>query len=58
MATSPHQATTQTRPVDEHVHGSAEIRDHERTFEGFVRVAAWSAVLSIAVLIFLVLTNV
>lgn len=57
MATSPHHATTQTRTVDEHTHGTAEIRAHERTFHGFVRLAAWSAAISIAVLIFLALTN-
>lgn len=65
MATTPHPATGTTahRTHDtshggaEHVHGTMDVRDHERTFQGFVRIAMWSAIASLAVLVFLALTN-
>jgi hypothetical protein len=41
----------------EHKHGTMQIRDHERTFESFVRFVAWGIGISIAVLIFLALAN-
>nr|WP_269429081.1 aa3-type cytochrome c oxidase subunit IV [Paracoccus sanguinis] len=40
-----------------HEHGTMDIVEHERTFDGFVRFMTWSAVLTILVLIFLALTN-
>lgn len=40
-----------------HEHGSMDVAVHERTFDGFVRFMTWAAVASIAVLIFLALTN-
>lgn len=65
MATTPHPANTTaaqaghhaTQGGAEHVHGTMDIRDHERTFHGFVRLALWSAVASLAVLVFLALAN-
>lgn len=42
---------------DHHVHGSMAVRDHERTFAGFIRLATWGAVLSILVVIFMALAN-
>ena len=41
----------------EHVHGSMDIRGHEKTFAGFVRMSVWVVVLSFAALIFMALTN-
>ena len=41
----------------EHKHGSMDIEEHEKTFEGFVRFSATVAGLSIFVLIFLALAN-
>jgi len=40
-----------------HEHGKMDIRDHEKTFAGFIRLATWGAGISIVVLIFLALTN-
>lgn len=40
-----------------HEHGTMDIVEQERTFDGFVRFMTWSAVLTILVLIFLALTN-
>lgn len=61
MATTPHPATSHTTRAThggaEHVHGTMDIRAHERTFEGFVKVAMWSAIASLAVLVFLALAN-
>lgn len=41
----------------EHEHGKMDTRDQEKTFAGFVRMATWGAGISIAILIFLALTN-
>ena len=41
----------------EHKHGSMDIRAHEKTFEGFIRLSIWVVVISILVLIFAGLTN-
>ncbi len=43
--------------MSEHKHGEMDIAAHEKTFEGFVRAAAWCGGLSIAVLIFIALVN-
>lgn len=43
--------------MGEHVHGSMEIRDKEKTFAGFIKFTVWGAALSIGVLIFLALAN-
>jgi Ni,Fe-hydrogenase I cytochrome b subunit len=40
-----------------HVHGSMDARVQEKTFAGFLRMVTWGACISIAVLIFLALTN-
>lgn len=61
MATTPHPATSNaphtTHGGEAHVHGTMDVRAHERTFEGFVKLLMWSAIASLAVLIFLALTN-
>jgi len=41
----------------EHEHGKMDTRPHEKTFAGFLRMATWGAGISIAILIFLALTN-
>lgn len=41
----------------EHKHGSMNIKTHEKTFEGFIRMVTWGAGISIAILIFMALVN-
>lgn len=41
----------------EHKHGSMKTDVHEKTFNGFIRLATYGAVISILVLVFLALTN-
>lgn len=37
----------------DHVQGSMDIRTQEKTFEGFVKVATWTVVVCVVVLLFL-----
>ncbi len=41
----------------EHKHGSMDTKVQEKTFDGFIRISVWTAVISIGVLIFLALAN-
>ena len=41
----------------EHKHGSMDIREQEKTFNGFIRLTVWGAGISIGILIFLALVN-
>lgn len=41
----------------EHKHGSMDIRAHEKTFAGFITASIWVTCVSIAILIFMGLTN-
>lgn len=41
----------------DHKSGTMDIRDKEKTFEGFIRMTIWGAGISIAVLLFLALAN-
>lgn len=41
----------------DHKHGEMDIEVHEKTFEGFVKAAAWSCVAIILALIFMALVN-
>lgn len=41
----------------EHKQGSMDIRVQERTFDGFVRMVTWGAIIVIGVLIFMALAN-
>ena len=43
--------------MGEHVRGTMDIRKHEKTFEGFVRMVAWGAVAIVCLLIFIALVN-
>ncbi|MCB5408912.1 aa3-type cytochrome c oxidase subunit IV [Pseudogemmobacter faecipullorum] len=41
----------------EHQHGSMDIREHEKTFAGFIKFANWTIVLIVLVLIFLAIAR-
>lgn len=41
----------------EHKHGSMDTREQEKTFDGFIRLTTWGAVISIGILIFIALVN-
>lgn len=41
----------------EHKHGEMDTAQHEKTFEGFIKVICWVAGLSIAALIFMAIVN-
>lgn len=41
----------------DHQPGTMDVRDKEKTFEGFIRMTIWGASISIAVLLFLALAN-
>ena len=38
-------------------HGSMDIRDHQKTFHGFVRLVGWAAFVVICILIFMALVD-
>lgn len=45
-------------PQDEHHDGpQPDPEERERTFEGFMRLSGWAAIIAILVLIFLALAN-
>ena len=41
----------------EHKHGSMDISDQEKTFDGFIKLATYTAIASICVLIFMAFVN-
>lgn len=41
----------------EHKHGEMDIKDHEKTFEGFIRISVWASALIILTLVFIALVN-
>lgn len=41
----------------DHKHGSMDIREHEKTFDGFIRLSTWVVILSLLVVIFMALVN-
>ena len=43
--------------MTEHTHGEMNVREHEKTFEGFIRFSTWVTALVIVVLVFLALVN-
>lgn len=43
--------------VTEHDHGTMDIREHEKTFTGFVRVSTWVCIVTAIVLVFMALAN-
>ena len=42
---------------EDHKHGTMDIRAQEKTFDGFIRMTIWGAVISILVLIVMALSN-
>ena len=40
-----------------HKHGEMDVTEQERTFNGFLRFAVWTAVICIGLLIFVALLN-
>ncbi len=40
-----------------HEHGNMEVEDHEKTFEGFVKIVTWSSILILLFLVFLAIVN-
>ena len=43
--------------VTTHTPGSMDIREHRKTFAGFIQLLTWTVVASIVVLIFMALAN-
>lgn len=43
--------------MSEHKHGDMNIDVHEKTFEKFVKAAAWACVVIIVTLIFMAIVN-
>ncbi|MFN4100291.1 MAG: aa3-type cytochrome c oxidase subunit IV [Pararhodobacter sp.] len=41
----------------DHEHGSMDIKEQEKTFNGFIKLSIWVAAISIGILIFLALLN-
>ncbi len=41
----------------DHKPGSMDIKDHEKTFEGFVRMVTWGIGISLGLLVFVALVN-
>jgi hypothetical protein len=46
-----------TNKMAEHKAGSMDITVQEKTFDGFIRMVTWGAILSVCVLIFMALAN-
>lgn len=42
---------------NEHKHGTMDIREQEKTFQGFIRMSIWVVCISIGILVFLGLAN-
>lgn len=43
--------------MDEHKHGSMDIRTQEKTFAGFMRMVTWGVGIIIVLVIFMALAN-
>lgn len=41
----------------DHEHGKMDIKEQEKTFEGFIRVSTWVVIISVAILLFLAIFN-
>lgn len=41
----------------EHKHGEMDIKDQEKTYEGFIKASTWVAGIVIFILIFMALVN-
>ena len=52
-----HSAHHQDHAVAHHDHGTMDVTDHQRTFDGFIRLMTWFGVGVVVLLIFLALAN-
>ena len=43
--------------MSDYKHGTMDITEQEKTFEGFIKAASWVAGISIFILIFMALVN-
>lgn len=43
--------------AEEHKHGSMDIAEQEKTFNGFIAITKWSTIIIIALLIFIYMVN-
>ncbi len=43
--------------MSEHENGTMDARDHEKTFNGFVRIVGWVAIVILLFLLFLGMVN-
>ncbi len=41
----------------EHKHGDMDTRVQEKTFNGFIRMVTWGAIICVGILIFMALAN-
>jgi Ni,Fe-hydrogenase I cytochrome b subunit len=41
----------------DHEQGSMDTRVQEKTFDGFIRMVTWGAIISVCILIFMALAN-
>jgi hypothetical protein len=57
MADHGHGKSHGTAHGQDHSPGTMDIRDKEKTFEGFIRMTVWGAGIAIAILVFLALAN-
>ena len=58
MATThTHHAADQANAAADHEHGTMDVTEQQRTFDGFIRFATWNVVAIVAILIFLALAN-
>lgn len=49
--------TPREDPMAEHEHGSMDIKDQERTFDGFVKFTTYTVIGILVFLVFLALVN-
>ena len=40
-----------------HEHGNMDVENHEKTFEGFVKIVTWSTIWILVFLVFLAIVN-
>lgn len=40
-----------------HVHGTMDVREQEKTFNGFIKISTWVCIVSVVVLVFMGLAN-
>lgn len=41
----------------DHKHGSMDVKEQQKTFDGFIRFVVWGTGISIGILIFIALVN-